>query len=206
MLFEREVTEISDGIVEIKGIARNTGVRSKIAVLSNDPRVDPIGACIGVRGSRVKNITTELGGEQLDIIRYDENIQNYVVNAMQPAVPKSVEVNEDTNTVNVYVDKSQIRLAIGRNWQNARLCGQLLGMKINIVSVEDDGSNFEIKLKQTISALAEKLNIDEKIAETLVSNGILTVEGLKETSKEDLLTMDNIEESDIETIFSSLEK
>ena len=204
-LFEREVTEIGDGVVEIKGIARDPGIRSKIAVLSNDQRVDPIGACIGMRGSRVKNITAELGGERIDIIRYDENIQNYVINAMQPATPKSVEVDEDKKTVNVYVDKSQIRLAIGKNWQNVRLCSQLLGMKVNIVSTEEDDSTFETKLKGIVSALAEKLKIDEKIAETLVTNGILTIEGLKETSKEDLLAIDNIEESDVETILSSLE-
>ena len=205
-LFEREVTEISDGVVEIKGIARDPGIRSKIAVLSNDPRVDPIGACIGLRGSRVKNITAELGGERIDIIRYDANIQNYVINAMQPATPKSVEVDEDRNTVNVYVDKDQIRLAIGKNWQNVRLCGQLLGMKVNIVSTEDSDSNFEAKLKQIVSALAEKLNIDASVAEILVNNGILTIEGLKESSREDLLAIDNIEESDIDTILNSLEK
>ena len=204
-LFEREVTEISDGVVEIKGIARDPGVRSKISVLSNDPRVDPIGACIGMRGSRVKNITTELGGERIDIIRYDENIRNYVINAMQPATPKSVEVDEDRNTVDVYVDKTQIRLAIGKNWQNVRLCGQLLGMKVNIVSAEEGETAFEAKIKQTVSALAEKLNIDEKVAEILVSNGILTIEGLKETSREDLLAIDNIEESDVETILNSIE-
>jgi N utilization substance protein A len=205
-LFEREVTEISDGVVEIKGIARDPGIRSKIAVLSNDPRVDPIGACIGLRGSRVKNITAELGGERIDIIRYDANIQNYVINAMQPATPKSVEVDEDRNTVNVYVDKDQIRLAIGKNWQNVRLCGQLLGMKVNIVSTEDSDSNFEAKLKQIVSALAEKLNIDASVAEILVNNGILTIEGLKESSREDLLAIDNIEESDIDAIMNSLEK
>ena len=205
-LFEREVTEISDGIVEIKGIARDPGIRSKIAVLSNDPRVDPIGACIGMRGSRVKNITTELGGERVDIIRYDENIQNYVVNAMQPAVPKSVEIDKDKNMLNVYVDKDQVRLAIGKNWQNVRLCGQLLGMKVNIIPLEDTDDSFEAKLKQTVSALAEKLNIDKSIAESLVKNGILTIEGLEEISKEDLLAMDNIDENDANTILDSLEK
>ena len=206
MLFEREVAEISDGVVEIKGIARDPGIRSKIAVSSNDPRVDPIGACIGMRGSRVKNITIELGGERIDIIRYDENIQNYVINAMQPATPKSVVVDKDRNIVDVFVDKSQIRLAIGKNWQNVRLCGQLLGMKVNIVSAEEEESTFETKLKQTVSALAEKLSIDENIAQTLVNNGILTIEGLKETSREDLLAIDNIEEGDVETIMTSLEK
>ena len=203
-LFEREVTEIGDSIVEIKSIARVPGVRSKIAVSSNDPKVDPIGACIGMRGSRVKNITTELGGERIDIIRYDENLGHYVTNAMQPAVPKSVEISEDQSSVDVYVDQTQIRLAIGKNWQNAKLCAQLLGMKVNIIPAEDENSVFEEKLKQTVTALASKLDIDEKIAESLVSNGILTVEGLKETSKEELLGIDNIDEKDVEAILNAL--
>ena len=203
-LFEREVTEIGDSTVEIKGIARVPGMRSKISVSSNDPKVDPIGACIGMRGSRVKNVTTELGGERIDIIRYDENFKNYVINAMQPAVPKSVEIDEDKKIVNAYVDQTQIRLAIGKNWQNVKLCAQLLGVKMNIIPAEDENHTFEEKLKQTVSALAEKLDIGEKIAETLVSNGILTVEGLKETSKADLLAVDNLDEKDVETILSSL--
>ena len=203
-LFEREVTEIGEGVVEIKGIARIPGVRSKIAVLSNDPKVDPIGACIGMRGSRVKNVTTELGGERIDIIRYDENIHNYVVNAMQPAVPKTVEVDEDKRMVNVHVDKDQIRLAIGKSWQNVKLCSQLLGMKVNIISTEEENETFEMKLKQTVSSLAEKLGIEESVAKLLVNNGILTIEGLKETSEEDLLAMENIEEKDIKGILDSL--
>ncbi len=203
-LFEREVTEISDGVVEIKGIARDPGIRSKIAVVSNDPRVDPIGACIGMRGSRVKNITTELGGERIDIVRYDENIETYVVNAMQPATPKSVEIDEDKKIVSVYVDKNQIRLAIGKNWQNVRLCSQLLGMKVNIISAEDGNNSFEAKLKQAVTALAERLSISEEIAEILVNNGILSLEGLKESNKEDLLAIEGIDEDTVDAIMHSI--
>lgn len=206
-LFEREVSEISDGTVEIKGIARDPGVRSKIAVASNEARVDPIGACIGVRGSRVKNITMELGGERIDIIRYDSNLKNYVMNAMQPSTPKSIEIDEDKKNINVYVDKAQIRLAIGKNWQNVRLCGQLLGMKINIISDNDEKENaFETKIKQTISDLSKKLDIDESISSKLVKNGILTVEGLKETDKEDLLAIEDFDQNEVEIILNILEK
>jgi len=206
-LFEREVSEISDGTVEIKGIARDPGVRSKIAVASNESRVDPIGACIGVRGSRVKNITMELGGERIDIIRYDSNLKNYVMNAMQPSTPKSIEIDEDKKNINVYVDKAQIRLAIGKNWQNVRLCGQLLGMKINIISDNDEKENaFETKIKQTISDLSKKLDIDESISSKLVKNGILTVEGLKETDKEDLLAIEDFDQNEVEIILNILEK
>lgn len=206
-LFEREVSEISDGTVEIKGIARDPGVRSKIAVASNEARVDPIGACIGVRGSRVKNITMELGGERIDIIRYDSNLKNYVMNAMQPSTPKSIEIDEDKKNINVYVDKAQIRLAIGKNWQNVRLCGQLLGMKINIISDNDEKENaFETKIKQTISDLSKKLDIDESISSKLVKNGILTVEGLKETDKEDLLAIKDFDQNEVEIILNILEK
>ena len=204
-LFEREVTEIGDGVVEIKGIARDPGIRSKIAVVSNDPRVDPIGACIGMRGSRVKNITTELGGERIDIVRYDENIETYVINAMQPATPKSVEIDEERKTVSVYVDKNQIRLAIGKNWQNVRLCSQLLGMKVNIVSAEDGVNSFEAKLKQTVSALAERLDITQEVAEILVNNGILSLEGLKESNREDLLAIEGIDEDTVDAIMHSIE-
>ncbi|MCP4180425.1 MAG: transcription termination factor NusA [bacterium] len=205
-LFEQEITEISEGIVEIKGIARDPGVRSKVAVTSNEARVDPIGACIGLRGSRVKSITTELGGERIDIIRYDENRKNYILNAMQPATPKSVEVDEKNGVINVYVDKSQIRLAIGKNWQNAKLCGQLLGMKINVVPFDNEESVFEKKLKEAVKILAENLTISEDLTKKLVDNGILSIDGLKAAEKKDLLAIEGFTEDTVNNILESLEK
>jgi transcription termination/antitermination protein NusA len=192
-LFEREIAEIGDGIVEIKGIARVPGARTKIAVMSNDHKVDPIGACIGIRGSRIRNITAELSGERIDIVKYDDDIYKYVKNAMQPAVPKEVEVDDANRVVNIIVGKDQIRLAIGKNWQNAKLCSQLIGMRVKILTSEEDRS-FEEKIKDTVSSLAEKLGITSGTAEVLVNNGILTVEGVAAMTAEDVAGLDILEE------------
>ncbi len=188
-LFEREVAEIGDGVVEIKAIAREAGVRTKIAVMSKDTKVDPIGACVGMRGSRVKNITTELGGERIDIVRFDEKIAEYVVNAMQPATPKSVQVDESTKTIILHVDQSQVRLAIGRNWQNVKLCSQLIGYKVNVVTIADETQTFEEKIGQAVSALAEKLAIPAELAGKLVQGGFSSVEGLFDAEDADLTTI-----------------
>ena len=197
-LFEREIAEIGDGIVEVKGIARVPGARTKIAVKSNDAKVDPIGACIGVRGSRIRNITAELSGERIDIVKYDEDMHKYVKNAMQPAVPKDVELDEKNNVVNIIVDKDQIRLAIGKNWQNAKLCSQLIGMRVKILTSEEE-KTFEERIKETTANLAEKLGVANKTAELLVSNGILTAEGVEAMSTEDIAELD-ISEDDKKTI------
>ena len=201
-LFEREIAEISDGVVEIMGIARVPGLRTKVAVVSNDSKVDPIGACIGMRGSRIRNITTELSGERIDIVKYDEDFEKYVKNAMQPAVPKYVEVDEEEGIVNVIVDKDQIRLAIGKNWQNTKLCSQLIGMKIKILTSEED-KTFEEKLKETAVELAGQLGVSEESAEQLVKNGVLTVEGAAAMDEADVAELD-IAEEDKEIIIEKL--
>lgn len=205
-LFEREIAEIGDGIVEIKGIARDPGVRSKIAVISHDPKIDPIGACIGVRGNRVKNITSELGGERIDIIRWDEDLIKFITNAMQPATPKSVEIDEENKLVKVYVDESQVRLAIGKGWQNVRLCSQLIGMKVNVLPVEGEEKTFETKLKETVSSLSKELGISVELSEKLVNNGILSVESIKETSKEDLTAIEGITEEEVSLLLTKIKK
>jgi transcription termination/antitermination protein NusA len=192
-LFEREIAEIGDGIVEVKGIARVPGARTKIAVKSNDPKVDPIGACIGIRGSRIRNITAELSGERIDIVKYDDDMHKYVKNAMQPAVPKDVEIDEAENVVNIIVDKDQIRLAIGKNWQNAKLCSQLVGMRVKILTSEED-KTFEERISEAVDSLAVKLDISKKAAEVLVNNGILTVEGVAAMSSSDISELDISEE------------
>ncbi len=203
-LFEQEVAEISDGTVEIKAIARDPGVRSKIAVCSHDPRVDPIGACVGMRGSRVKSITTELGGERIDIVKHDDDLSTYVANAMQPATLKTVELDEEKNIVNVYVDQGQVRLAIGKNWQNIKLCGQLLGIKINVFTLGEEKESFEEKIGHTVSDLAEKLKIDKNLAEILVKSGFPTVEGLKAADENDILAIDVLNEEEVQGVFDAL--
>ena len=209
-LFEREVTEIADGTVEIKSIARDPGSRAKVSVVSNNPRVDPVGACIGVRGSRVKNITNELCGEKIDIIRYDDNMTQYVINSMQPAVPKTVQIDDVNGVVNVYVERDQVKLAIGRNWQNARLCGQLLGMKVNVVPIEEDEKDeegvFKKKIREAVESMASLLGVSQETAEKLVNNGILSIDGLKAAGKEDLLNVPDLTEDDVQKIFEAVEK
>lgn len=203
-LFEREVSEIADGTVEIKGIARDPGSRAKVSVISHNQRVDPIGACIGLRGSRVKNITAELGGERIDIVRYDEDITKYIANALQPAVPAKVEYDEENKTANTYVDKDQIKLAIGKNWQNARLVGQLIGIRVNVLPLEEAETVFEKQLGEAVKSLAKVLKINEDVAKILVNNGFITVEGLKTVDKNDLLALDGMSEETVGNILKSL--
>ena len=197
ILFEREVAETHENIVEIKGVAREPGYRSKIAVFSKDPNVDPVGACVGVRGSRVKTIVRELNGEKVDIVRWDTDISKFIANALQPAEIKSLEIDEDEKKVNIVVDKDQLSLAIGKRGQNARLTAKLTGWKIDIKRSEDKKeSNFEEKIQQAINSLAELPNLSTELAEKLVSHGFLTIEGIREADGSDIAEIEGI---DIET-------
>ena len=136
-LFEREVAETAENIVEIRGIAREPGFRSKIAVHSKDPSIDPVGACVGIRGSRVKTIVRELNGEKVDIIRWEADVSKFITNALQPAEVKSLSINEEENKVIIVVDQDQLSLAIGKRGQNARLTAKLTGLKIDIKKIDD---------------------------------------------------------------------
>ncbi|OGV50394.1 MAG: transcription termination factor NusA [Lentisphaerae bacterium GWF2_44_16] len=206
-LFEREVTEIHDGVVQIMGIAREPGSRTKIAVKSNDQRVDPIGACVGMRGMRVKNITNELGGERVDIIRYDDDIKTYASNALQPAKPKGIEVIEDKKVLNVHVTPEQSRLAFGKRAQNVRLCSKLINWTVNIITSEDEKEeSFEEKKGKTITNLSEILHIEPIIAEKLVNNGFLSVEGLKEIDASELSAIPGMEENEVKIIEEALKE
>ncbi|OGV38031.1 MAG: transcription termination factor NusA [Lentisphaerae bacterium GWF2_49_21] len=206
-LFEREVSEIHDGIVQIKAIAREPGSRTKIAVQSTDAHVDPVGACVGMRGMRVKNITTELGGEKIDIVPFDEDIKVFASKALQPAALKLIEVDEAAKTLNIKVATDQLSLAIGKRGQNVRLTSKLLGWKINInaeeVVVE---TTFEEKLGQTIESLSETLKIDKEIAQKLVSGGFLSVEGLKAVDAADISKIQGLDEDEAKKVLQSLKK
>ena len=201
-LFEREVSEIHDGIVEIAGIAREAGVRTKIAVRSNDSRVDPVGACVGLRGLRVRNITNELGGERVDIIRYDENLHVYLANAMQPAKILRIEEDRVRKQFTVYVDEENSRLAFGKKAQNVRLAQKLLQWTINIVTDDPkkEKDDFEEKKAKAVAGLAETLSISEDQALLLVDQGYLTLEGLRSASPEDLAKIEGIEEETLNLI------
>jgi N utilization substance protein A len=184
-LFELEVSEIADNTVEIKGIAREAGFRSKIAVVSHDAKVDPVGACVGMRGIRVKNIVRELSGEKIDIVRWADDIKTLVTNSLAPAKLIRVEVQEEVHTVTVVVDRDQLSLAIGKKGQNARLTAKLTGWKIDIQKDEEEVA-FEEKVAQAIASLARMEGIDEATAELLVQSGFLTIEGILAADPSDL--------------------
>ncbi|MDD5663362.1 MAG: transcription termination factor NusA [Victivallaceae bacterium] len=204
-MFVREVSEIKDGVVEIMGIAREPGSRSKIAVKSNDPRVDPVGACVGMRGIRIKNITNELSGERVDIIPYDEDIRQYAINSLQPAKVISVEADSSRRDLKVKVSQEQSKLAFGKKAQNVRLSSKLLGWNMNIIVDEPTHEkSIEEKLQEAITNLAESLKISNETAGKLVKNGFLTVDGI-EAGREQIINMEEISEEEAKQIFGSLE-
>jgi len=189
-LFEREVTEIAEGLVEIKVIAREAGYRTKIAVTSNDSRVDPVGACVGLRGNRVKTVVRELGGEKVDIIRWDPDIRTFVTNALQPAKLSGVELDEAAHCVRVTVPEDQLSLAIGKKGQNARLAAKLTEWRIDINKHEQqDKLVFESKVQQAIEALAQIPGVGDAAA-LLVQHGFLTLEGILAADLEDLAAIE----------------
>jgi N utilization substance protein A len=193
-LFEREVAEIGEKIVEIKGVAREPGYRTKIAVVSNDQKVDPVGACVGVRGSRVKAIVRELNGEKVDIVRWAENLSTYITNALQPAEVRDLVIDEDRKIVQCIVDPDQLSLAIGKRGQNVRLTAKLTGCKIDIQKFEDKKElDFAEKVRQAVAKLATLPGVTEEIADTLVQNGFLSIEGLQEADEADIAAIENFD-------------
>lgn len=204
-LFEREVSEIHDGIVEIKAIAREPGMRTKIAVHSNDEHVDSIGACVGMRGMRVKNITNELGGEKIDIIKYDENLHNFVTNALQPASLLSISTDEESHTVNITVEQDQLSLAIGKRGQNVRLTSKLIGWKVNITGAEkEEEPSFEEKIEQAVAAISEQMGLESDLVEKLVRNGYASIEGIKEAEQADLEAIEDLSADDLKTVMAAI--
>jgi N utilization substance protein A len=185
-LFELEVSEIADKTVEIKAIAREAGYRTKLAVASHDEKVDPVGACVGIRGTRVKNIVRELSGEKIDILRWDPNVRNFVANALSPAKLKNIVLEEDTKTVKITVDPEQLSLAIGKRGQNARLTSKLTGWKVEIEKDEVLPLGFEEKVVRAIEQMAAVEGFDNEVAEKLVRAGFLTIEGILAAEVEDL--------------------
>lgn len=206
-LMEREVSEIHDGVVEIIGIARDPGVRTKIAVRSADPRVDPVGACVGMRGMRVKNITNELGGERVDVINYSENPAEYIANALHPAKATEIEVDPETKTAVFHVTPENSRLAFGKKAQNVKLAQKLTGWKIEIRAEEErdeEAEAFDAKKAQVIETLAGQLGISAKDAEILVNNGFLTPEGLKAVQVSDLHAIEGLSDGTVDAIVEKL--
>ncbi|MFC7337276.1 transcription termination factor NusA [Haloferula chungangensis] len=175
-LFEAEVNEISDHTVEIRGIAREAGYRTKVAVWSNDPKVDPVGACVGMKGARVKNIVRELNNEKVDIIRWSEDPEEFVREALKPATLRSITVDEDKRVVLVTVDEEDLSKAIGRRGQNARLSSRLMGWDVQVRKDESKKEQFEAKIADAAHSVAEQLGIDDELAAKLFAAGGMSPE------------------------------
>ncbi len=193
-LFRLEVSEINDGTIEIKGIAREPGFRTKLAVYTRDEKVDPVGACVGLRGQRVKNIVRELNNEKVDIIRWDPSPKIYVANALAPAKLKSFEVDEVRKRVKIIVGEDQLSLAIGKRGQNARLTSKLTGWQVDIEAEHVAAMGFEEKIAQAVRALATIPGITQEQAGVLVRNGLTSLEALIQAEVNDLSEIPEIGE------------
>jgi N utilization substance protein A len=191
-LFQLEVSEINDGTIEIKGIAREPGFRTKLAVFSRDEKVDPVGACVGLRGQRVKNIVRELNNEKVDIIKWDPNIKSYMANALAPAKLKTVEVDELNRRVKILVSADQLSLAIGKRGQNARLTSKLTGWHVDIEPEPVVTLGFEEKVAQAVEAVASIPGISREQADVLVHHGLKSFEDLLQAEVGDLQEMPQI--------------
>lgn len=198
-LFEREVSEISNGTVEIKAVAREAGYRSKIAVSSDDPRVDPVGACVGMRGTRVRTIVRELGGEKVDIINWDADIKKFVENALKPAKLNSITVNEARHSIKIEVPEDQLSLSIGKKGQNARLASKLTGWKLDIVATTTKEVTaeeaFEEQKRNAVASLAKSLELSDEQALVLVESGFVSREQVCEAEVADLAKLSGFDEA-----------
>lgn len=192
-LFRIEVPEIGEEVLEIKAAARDPGSRAKIAVKSNDKRIDPVGACVGMRGARVQAVSSELGGERIDIVLWDDNPAQFVINAMAPADVASIVVDEDKHTMDIAVEASNLAQAIGRNGQNVRLASQLSGWELNVMTVEDLQEKHRAEAYAAINTFVNYLDIDEEFATVLVEEGFSSLEELAYVPERELLDIDGLD-------------
>jgi N utilization substance protein A len=199
-LFRLEVPEIAEETLEIKAAARDPGARAKIAVKTNDKRLDPVGACVGMRGSRVQAVSSELGGERVDIVLWDENPAQYVINAMAPAEVASIIVDEDTRTMDVAVESDNLAQAIGRNGQNVRLAGQLTGWELNVMTVDDMNSKHQAENEKVLALFIKYLDIDEDFALMLVEEGFTTIEEVAYVPASEMLEIEGLDEEIVEEL------
>jgi N utilization substance protein A len=193
-LFRIEVPEIGEEIIEIKGAARDPGARAKIAVKTNDQRIDPQGACIGMRGARVQAVMGELAGERMDIVLWDDNPAQYVINSLQPAEVASIVIDEDAHSMDVAVEEEQLAMAIGRGGQNIRLASELTGWRLNVMTVADAQAKQEQESHQYIEVFIKDLDVDEDIAQVLVSEGFTSLEEVAYVPLEEMLAIDGFDE------------
>jgi len=196
-LFTMEVPEISEGVIEIKAGARDPGLRSKLAVKAKDKRIDPIGSCIGMRGARVQAVSNELNGERVDIILWDEDPAQFVINAMAPAEVSSIVVDEEKGFMDIAVEEDQLALAIGRGGQNIKLASRLTGWKLNVMSISDADEIQAKELQKTGEKLAEKLGVDAEVAAVLIDEGYTNLDEIAEAESD---ALSKIEEFDSDMV------
>lgn len=202
-LFELEVPEISDGIVEIKSISREAGDRTKVAVVTKDEKIDSVGACVGMRGQRVKNIVRELQGEKIDIVRYNDDIKEYIKGALSPAEVAEIKVDKENKKIEILVDDEQLSLAIGKKGQNVRLASKLIGYEIDIKSKSKLEKAEEEKPKLAILPISELPGVGKKILEALGGAGIKDIDDLAEAKLEDLLKIKGVGKKTAEKILAA---
>ena len=194
-LFKLEVPEIGEGVIEVLHAARDPGLRAKIAVRSRDQRIDPIGACVGMRGSRVQAVSNELGGERVDIILWDDNPARFVINAMSPAEVVSILVDEDTRAMDVAVVEEQLSQAIGRNGQNVRLASHLTGWELNVMTESQAEQKSEAEVHKNQKMFMELLDVDEEVAAILVQEGFTSIEEVAYVPEQEMLSVDEFDEN-----------
>ncbi|MEE9333488.1 MAG: transcription termination factor NusA [Granulosicoccaceae bacterium] len=201
-LFKLEVPEVGQGVIVINGAARDPSARAKIAVSSLDPRLDPVGACVGMRGSRVQTVSNELAGERIDIILWNENPAQFVINAMAPAEVKGIVVDEDKHSMDIAVEDDKLSLAIGRGGQNVRLASELTGWDLNVMDEAAAEEKSELESKETLQVFVEQLDVDEEVALILVQEGFTSVEEVAYVPRQELLDIDEFEESIVDELRS----
>jgi N utilization substance protein A len=201
-LFELEVPEIEEGLLEIKSAARDPGARAKIAVKSNDQRIDPIGTCVGMRGSRVQAVTGELAGERVDIILWSMDPAQFVINALAPAEVSSIVVDEEKHSMDVVVEEEQLAQSIGRSGQNVRLASELTGWELNLMTVEEAEKKNEEEFTATRTLFMEKLDVDDEVADILVQEGFSTLEEVAYVPLSEMLEIEAFDEDTINELRS----
>jgi N utilization substance protein A len=199
-LFKLEVPEVGQGLIDIVGAARDPGLRAKIAVRTNDPRIDPVGACVGMRGSRVQTVSTELAGERVDIILADDNPAQFVINAMSPAEVVSIVVDEDSHSMDVAVTTEQLSQAIGRGGQNVRLASQLTGWELNVMDEQQAAEKSDEEAQNLQQLFMDDLDVDEEVAAILVQEGFSTVEEIAYVPNSELLQIEEFDEDMVEEL------
>ncbi len=201
-LFKIEVPEISDGVIEILGCARDPGSRAKIAVKTNDGRIDPVGACVGMRGSRVQAVSNELGNERIDIVPWDDNVAQLAINAMSPAEVVSIVVDEETNSMDIAVSEDNLAQAIGRGGQNVKLASELTGWELNIMTEEEAAEKHEEEAGSIIENFMQQLDVDEDVAIVLVEEGFTTLEEVAYVPIEEMIAIEGFDEEIVDELRS----